>query len=88
MILPPGAEADKRGGEGVSGGNKKPALDERERDEVQFKGVIFFTANDSGGEPESGEGLYDACVNGKTDIGTDHHIQTGTISEAIFGWQE
>lgn len=63
----------------MSGGNKKPALDERERDEVQFKGVIFFTANDSGGEPESGEGLYDACVNGKTDIGISHHVQTRTI---------
>ena len=37
----------------MSGGNKKPALDERGRDEVQFKGVIFITANESGGEPES-----------------------------------
>lgn len=47
----------------MSGGNKKPALDERGRGKRQ-KDI---------------DGLYDACVNGKTDIGTDHHIQTRTI---------
>ena len=53
---------NNEGGEGVSGGNKKPALDERER-----------------GKRQKDIDLYDACVNGKTDIGTDHHIQTRTI---------
>lgn len=47
----------------MSGGNKKPALDEREREKRQ-KDI---------------DGLYDACVNGKTGIGISHHVQTRTI---------
>ncbi len=47
----------------MSGGNKKPAPDERGREKRQ-KDI---------------DGLYDACVNGKTDIGISHHVQTRTI---------
>ena len=63
MILPPGAEADKRGGEGVSGGNKKPALDERGRENVSITGEVMWSTNSMTAKQEEGStGIYSGIV--------------------------
>ena len=36
------------------------------------------------GKLADSDGLFDACINGVTDIGINHRIQTGTISANVF----
>lgn len=54
---------NNEGGEGVSGGNKKPALDERGRGNVSITGEVMWSTNSMTAEREAGStGIYTGIV--------------------------
>ena len=54
---------NNEGGEGVSGGNKKPALDERGRENMSITGEVMWSTNSMTAKREAGStGIYSGIV--------------------------
>ena len=54
---------NNEGGEGVSGGNKKPAPDERGRENVSITGEVIWSTNSMTAKQEEGStGIYSGIV--------------------------